>query len=65
VIYDEQINYLKSAEGNYLFDVKGNMFKTNQTEFDRLEEEGVICRPKNKRQNLSASSGTRVKKTHC
>lgn len=27
VRYDEQINYLKSIEGNYLFDMKGNMFK--------------------------------------
>lgn len=25
--YDEQINYLKNTEGNYLFDLRGNMFK--------------------------------------
>lgn len=26
---DDQINYLKTSDGNYIFDVKGNMFKTS------------------------------------
>ena len=36
VRYDEQINYLKNAEGNYLFDLKGNMFKINMNELGKL-----------------------------
>ena len=27
VVYDEGVNYLKNTEGNYLFDLKRNMFK--------------------------------------
>lgn len=28
-VFVDQINYLKNEEGNYLFDLKGNMFKLN------------------------------------
>lgn len=38
VVVDEQINYLKSVEGNYLFDFKGNMFKIDKEEIAKLEK---------------------------
>lgn len=28
----DQINYLKNEEGNYIFDLKGNMFKISAQE---------------------------------
>jgi hypothetical protein len=30
-VYLDQINYLKNEDGNYLFDLKGNMFKLSPT----------------------------------
>lgn len=36
--YIDQINYLKNAEGNYIFDMKGNMFKINKETFVALCE---------------------------
>lgn len=30
-VFMDQINYLKNEEGNYLFDLKGNMFKLTPT----------------------------------
>jgi len=36
VIYDETVNYLKNPEGNYLFDLKRNMFKLQPNELTKL-----------------------------
>jgi hypothetical protein len=36
VIYDEGVNYLKNTEGNYLFDLKRNMFKLQPNELAKL-----------------------------
>ncbi len=60
--YDEQINYLKSIEGNYLFDIKGNMFKVTPNDLDKLEVEGIVVRTKSRKFSLSAS---KVKRTNC
>jgi hypothetical protein len=60
VRYDEQINYLKNAEGNYLFDLRGNMFKVPPGELGKLEEEGIVVRVKKRE-----SSVGKVKLTHC
>lgn len=60
--YDEQINYLKSIEGNYLFDIKGNMFKVTPNDLDKLEGEGIVVRTKSRKISLSAS---KVKRTNC
>lgn len=62
VRYDDQIHYLKSTEGNYLFDTKGNMFKIAPPELARLEEEGVVVRTKSRKVSLSSS---KVKRTNC
>lgn len=35
-VFMDQINYLKNEEGNYLFDLKGNMFKLTSAEFGEL-----------------------------
>jgi hypothetical protein len=61
VEFDDQINYIKSAEGNYLFDLKGNMFKVNKNELAKLEEEGIVSINRTKRTN----SHSKIKKTHC
>ena len=37
VIYDDTVNYLKNPEGNYLFDLKRNMFKLQPNELASLE----------------------------
>jgi hypothetical protein len=62
VRYDEQINYLKSTEGNYLFDMKGNMFKLTPADLLKLEEEGIVTR--NKARKISLSN-PKVKRTNC
>lgn len=35
-VYSDHINYLKNEEGNYLFDLKGNMFKVSVQDFEVL-----------------------------
>jgi hypothetical protein len=35
-VYLDQINYLKNEEGNYIFDLKGNMFKLTLNDFMEL-----------------------------
>jgi mRNA-degrading endonuclease HigB of HigAB toxin-antitoxin module len=60
VRYDEQINYLKNAEGNYLFDLRGNMFKVAVAELAKLEEERIVVRMRKREM-----SGSKVKLTHC
>lgn len=60
VRYDKEINYLKSTEGNYLFDMKGNMFKLTPNDLSKLEGEGLITRVKSNRLSLS-----KVKRTNC
>lgn len=62
VRYDQQINYLKSIEGNYLFDMKGNMFKVSAPELSKLQAEGIVVRSKSRKFSLSAS---KVKRTNC
>ena len=48
-VHLDNINYLKNEEGNYIFDLKGNMFKCSHTDFRQLEEEGIIVRANTKR----------------
>lgn len=48
-VFLDQINYLKNEEGNYLFDLKGNMFKLTSAEFNELEKEKIICNIKLKK----------------
>ena len=60
--YDEQINYLKSTEGNYLFDMKGNMFKMTPNDLLKLEGEGTVTRVKNVKKSMSSS---KIKRTIC
>lgn len=45
-VFLDQINYLKNEEGNYLFDLKGNMFKLNPNEFAELERDKVVVNVK-------------------
>jgi hypothetical protein len=35
-VYLDNINYLKNEDGNYIFDLKGNMFKLTGNDFMEL-----------------------------
>ena len=45
-VFLDQINYLKNEEGNYLFDLQGNMFKLNPNELAELERDKVVVNVK-------------------
>ncbi len=38
----DDINYLKTTEGNYLFDLRGNMFKVGPPQLQQLQQNGLI-----------------------
>ena len=48
-VHLDNINYLKNEEGNYLFDLSGNMFKCSHGDFRELEGEGIIVRASTKK----------------